>query len=135
VKIDLRKLYTLNNLQINNEITIPKEKYTNMGIIRMSEVNVIGKIMIDYDNNINVNLEASGTMIMPCAISLEEVEVPFKTHIEETIEENTLNDQIALDLFDILWENIVLEIPIRVIKKGIQRKDLQGKGWKLESEE
>lgn len=134
MKIDLRKLYALNELEINEEIEISKDNYTKLGIIRMSKVLVKGSVKTDYENNLVLNLEAKGNFIMPCAISLEEVEVPFDAVINETIEENMVNEQFYLDLFDILWENIVLEIPIRVVKEGIQRKPLHGEGWQLDTE-
>ena len=133
MKIDLRKLYSYGEEEINEELLIPEDLYQKVGIKHMDKVMVNGKITIDYDENIVLDLILNGKMIMPCAISLEDVEVPLNLHINETIEEKEEKNDFTLDLFDILWENIVLEIPIRVVKKGIQRNDLQGEGWKFET--
>ena len=65
-------------------------------------------------------------------MKMEEVEVPFATKIEEIIGENNINNNFYLDLSDILWENIVLEIPIKVVKEGVQLETSSGKGWSVE---
>lgn len=54
------------------------------------------------------------------------------TKIEEIIGENNINNNFYLDLSDILWENIVLEIPIKVVKEGVQLETSSGKGWSVE---
>ena len=43
-----------------------------------------------------------------------------------------INNNFYLDLSDILWENIVLEIPIKVVKEGVQLETSSGKGWSVE---
>lgn len=132
MKIDLRKLYSLASVDVDGTITFPEERFKSAGIIRLEDVNVHGKAIINYEDEIELNLDLSGKMYLPCAISLEEVEVPFATKIEEIIGENNINNNFYLDLSDILWENIVLEIPIKVVKKGVQLETSSGKGWSVE---
>lgn len=132
MKIDLRKLYSLASVDVDGTITFPEERLKSAGIIRLEDVNVHGKAIINYEDEIELNLDLSGKMYLPCAISLEEVEVPFVTKIEEIIGENNINNNFYLDLSDILWENIVLEIPIKVVKKGVQLETSSGKGWSVE---
>lgn len=132
MKIDLRKLYSLASVDVDGTITFPEEKLKSAGIIRLEDVNVHGKAIINYEDEIELNLDLSGKMYLPCAISLEEVEVPFATKIEEIIGENNINNNFYLDLSDILWENIVLEIPIKVVKEGVQLETSSGKGWSVE---
>lgn len=132
MKIDLRKLYSLASVDVDGTITFPEERLKSAGIIRLEDVNVHGKAIINYEDEIELNLDLSGKMYLPCAISLEEVEVPFATKIEEIIEENNINGNFYLDLSDILWENIVLEIPIKVVKEGVQLETSSGKGWSVE---
>ena len=132
MKIDLRKLYSLASVDVDGTITFPEERLKSAGIIRLEDVNVHGKAIINYEDEIELNLDLSGKMYLPCAISLEEVEVPFATKIEEIIEENNINGNFYLDLSDILWENIVLEIPIKVVKGGVQLETTSGKGWSVE---
>ena len=132
MQIDLRKLYSLASVDVDGTITFPEEKLKSAGIIRLEDVSVHGKAIINYEDEIELDLDLSGKMYLPCAISLEEVEVPFATKIEEIIGENNINNNFYLDLSDILWENIVLEIPIKVVKEGVQLETSSGKGWSVE---
>ena len=132
MKIDLRKLYSLASADVDGTITFPEEKLKSAGIIRLEDVSVHGKAIINYEDEIELDLDLSGKMYLPCAISLEEVEVPFATKIEEIIGENNINNNFYLDLSDILWENIVLEIPIKVVKEGVHLETSSGKGWSVE---
>ena len=132
MRIDLRKLYSLASVDVDGTITFPEERLKSASIIRLEDVNVHGKAIINYEDEIELNLDLSGKMYLPCAISLEEVEVPFATKIEEIIGENNINNNFYLDLSDILWENIVLEIPIKVVKEGVHLETSSGKGWSVE---
>ena len=132
MKIDLRKLYSLASVNVDGTITFPEERLKSAGIIRLEDVSVHGKAIINYEDDIELDLDLSGKMYLPCAISLEEVEVPFATKIEEIIGENNINNNFYLDLSDILWENIVLEIPIKVVKEGVHLETSSGKGWSVE---
>lgn len=132
MKIDLRKLYSLASVDVDGIITFPEERLKSAGIIRLEDVSVHGKAIINYEDEIELDLDLSGKMYLPCAISLEEVEVPFATKIEEIIGENNINNNFYLDLSDILWENIVLEIPIKVVKEGVHLETSSGKGWSVE---
>ena len=126
MKIDLRKLYALNKLSIDEEVIIPEEYYKNAGVRSLSKVKVNGDVTVNYEENIELHLNVSGEFIIPCAITLDDVIVPFNTFIEEEIDQNKLNDEFFLDLLDVLWENIVLEIPVRVVKEGVKSEDLHG---------
>ena len=135
MKIDLRKLYALNKLSIDEEVIIPEEYYKNAGVRSLSKVKVNGDVTVNYEENIELHLNVSGEFIIPCAITLDDVIVPFNTFIEEEIDQNKLNDEFFLDLLDVLWENIVLEIPVRVVKEGVKSEDLYGEGWELVTKE
>ena len=135
MKIDLRKLYALNKLSIDEEVVVPEEYYKNAGVRSLSKVKVNGDVTVNYEENIELHLNVSGEFIIPCAITLDDVIVPFNTLIEEEIDQNKLNDEFFLDLLDVLWENIVLEIPVRVVKEGVKSEDLHGEGWELVTKE
>ena len=135
MKIDLRKLYALNKLSIDEEVIIPEEYYKNAGVRSLSKVKVNGDVTVNYEENIELHLNISGEFIIPCAITLDDVIVPFNTFIEEEIDQNKLNDEFFLDLLDVLWENIVLEISVRVVKEGVKSEDLHGEGWELVTKE
>ena len=76
-------------------------------------------------------------MTLPCAVTLQDVEYKFDTNIEESIgkfEEIYKNNKNSLEISSILWENIVLEIPIRVVSHGAEPSNTSGDGWELISE-
>ena len=97
-------------------------------------MHVKGLVKVNYEDNIELDLDIDGEIVMPCAITLEDVLVPINTHIEEEILENTLKDDFYLDLLDILWENVILEVPIRVTKEGAKLESQKGVGWEIISE-
>ena len=135
MKIDLRKLYALNKLSIDEDFIIPEEYYKNAGVRSLSKVKVNGDVTVNYEENIELHLNVSGEFIIPCAITLDDVIVPFNTFIVEEIDQNKLKYEFFLDLLDVLWENIVLEIPVRVVKEGVKSEDLHGEGWELVTKE
>ena len=134
MKIDLRKLYALKQLNINADIDLSNCDYSKMNIKEIKSMNITGDARINYEDNIELELDIKGEIIMPCAITLEDVLVPINAHISEEILENTLGNDFFLDLFDILWENIVLEVPIRVTKPGAKLESQKGNGWEIVSE-
>lgn len=77
-------------------------------------------------------------MLLLDAVTLEEIDYPFEIHIEEIINENnesfeeySLNLANSLDIMSFLWQNIVLEVPIRVVKDENKNISLKGEGWEL----
>ena len=55
----------------------------------------------------------------------------------ENIEENSTNFQNSIDILPIIWENILMEIPMRVIsdEADISNIKVEGEGWKFVTEE
>ena len=134
MKLDLRKLYSLKKIDINEDIVFNNIDYKKMNITKINDIHATGCAKVNYEDNIELELDVSGSLVMPCAITLEDVIVPINVHISEEILENTLNNDFFLDLLDILWENIILEIPIRVVKEGAKLESQKGVGWEIISE-
>lgn len=131
MKIDLRKLYALRKEEIDSDIDLSKVNYQDLGINKINKMHVKGLLKVNYEDNIELDLDVYGEITMSCAVSLEDVLVNIDTHIEEEIEENTLNNDIFLDLLDKIWENIVLEVPVRVVKEGVKLESQKGNGWEI----
>ena len=134
MRLDLRKLYSLKRIDINEDIYFNNIDYQKMNITKINVMHATGYAKVNYEDNIELELNVSGSLVMPCAITLEDVIVPINVHISQEILENTLNNDFFLDLLDILWENIVLEIPIRVVKEGAKLESQKGVGWEIISE-
>ena len=75
-----------------------------------------------------MDLEVKGTMIIPCAITLKPTKIPYNIEINGTL--NELLDEIdekftnILDIFPIIWENILMEIPMRVVSPDLEDIEL-----------
>lgn len=142
MKIDLLPLIMNkeSSIEINENIEIPIEYYKNTDIRNIDKVKVFGNIKKIGDDVFNLSINAKGKMILPCALSLEDVDYPFEINIDENVgfdddfEKNYKIISNTLDILPILWENIVLEIPSRVVKDNAKIKT-EGDGWCLTSED
>lgn len=140
MKIDLTKMIYNNQYKIpvNGEIIIPEEELKNTEIRKISPVKVNGFIYNnedDYELDINI----SGVMTLGCARTLKDVDYPFSIDIEENIGDN--DDKIleikqnSLDIFPIVWQNILVDIPLRVLAPDAKEESLEGDGWRLITED
>lgn len=137
MKIDLYKLNNNNYVSLDDDVLIPVDYYKNMDIRDIKNVHVNGNIRINDLDEIEVDLSVTGEFVLPCAITLEDVTYKFNTNVEENL--GNFNDfydkrQNALDILSLLWENIVSEVPIRVVKEGVSLTNTHGDGWELVSE-
>ena len=130
--IDL-ELLDSNDYLIEEEFSFPKE-YTHPDIKGLDSIFIKGIISKDDYSTIHLDLTITGRMLLEDAISLEDVFYDFLAKIDEDLEENTKNNTKTIDIIDILWQNIILEIPLRYTEVK-DYKDFQGDGWKLISEE
>ena len=137
MKIDLNYLNRFGKMNIDSDFVIDEDYYKNTDIRKLENLHVSGEVSVDYDDYINLNVKITGRMILPCAITLNDVPYDFTSEIEENIgkfEEIYKNNKNSLEISPILWENIVLEIPIRVVSKDIKPSNTSGDGWELISE-
>lgn len=136
MNINLMELHSgiKTEILVDDTVVIDKEYYENSDIKNLKDISVKGRIYKDYDNIINYEFFVEGAMILEDSISLEEVDYPFSIEIEGILEENSKKLQNTLDLIEILWENIVLEVPLK-FSKVEDLSQYKGEGWKIISEE
>lgn len=136
MKTDVIKL--LNNsqdrIEIDETLSFDQSYIEYTDIQKLDKVNVTGNIAKNYENNIVLNLNVSGNMIILDALSNDEVNYPFNIEIIDQIVEIDENNQNTLDIMSLLWENIVLEVPSRYTTVT-DTENLKGDGWRLVSEE
>ena len=124
---------------IKNEIIIDEnvsfdEKIKETELLDIKNTKVSGKIYIDSLDEYIINLKINGTMILPCSRTLTPTEDKFTSEIDENLEEITENfkkNQKTIDILPIIWENILMEIPIRIINPKADEIKLKGDGWEL----
>ena len=137
MKIDLNYLNRFSKLTIEEDIIFDSEYFKNSEIRELKNIKVSGIVSIDYEDNLIMNLNINGIMVLPCAVTLKDVDYEFDTEFEENLgkfEEIYKKNKNTLEISDILWENIVLEIPIRVVSDEIEPSNTSGDGWELISE-
>ncbi len=133
--IDLSALYskTVDKIEVDTNISFSKEELENTKIKKLDNISIKGYIYIDTNDSLKADLDFAGVMVLEDDISLEDVEYPFSGKITEISEENSKSFENILDLKEILWENIVLEIPLKFTKVE-NLEEFNGDGWKLVSE-
>ena len=119
---------------IDKDIFFSKDDLKETEIIDLKNVKVKGKIYKDSLEEIIIQLQITGTMIVPCSRTLKPTEYKFESEIEENIEENeekTKKIKKTIDILPIIWENILMEIPIRIINPEAEEIEIKGEGWEL----
>lgn len=135
MQIDLNKL-NVSNILIDESLTIDAELYKNTSIKELKPVKVSGKIFYNVSDEIELDVDVNGTMILEDSITLDPIDYPYSFHINEIIsseneeiKEYYQNSKNTLDIMPILWQNIVLEVPISITKE--KDAHLSGEGWEL----
>jgi len=107
---------------------------TDESIKEIKDLHAKGSINLDIEGNIELNINLEGTLVLEDSISLEDIDYPLSTEIVEKLEKNDENLTNTIDLSEILWQNIVLEVPLR-FTKVTDLDEFKGEGWKLLSED
>ena len=121
-------------------LTFPSEVFDQYAQINdLKDIIVSGTGNLDLkDKRLYVDLNIKGTMILPCAMTLENVDYPFEINSTEVFAFDKLSaledvhevKKDIVDLTPVVFENIMLEVPMRVVKDDARIKS-EGKGWKI----
>ena len=126
----------INKLEIDESLEFSEEILKNTEIKRLENIKAKGELTRIENSTYHITLNITRNMVLLCARSLEEVDYKLNIFIdyyigeEETVEEKQVILQNSLDIFGIVWENIVLEVPLRVIKENADFLE-SGDGWSL----
>lgn len=140
MNIDLTKLIYggLYKIPISGEIMVSDDMLYGTDIRKISPIKVSGYIL-NNDEDYELNINVTGTMILPCARTLKDVEYPFNIDIDEIIGENDDNSleiiQNRLEIFPIIWQYILVDVPLRVLHPDAKEESLEGDGWRLITED
>lgn len=141
MEIDITELNNRikNKIEIDKSYSFSEDELQGTEIRKLDNLKIDGYITKDVLNNICIFLEASGTMILPCSVTLKDVLYPFSFKIEGNLEEIEKENEYFLkksentiDIFPIIWENILMEVPIRITNNDNVK--MEGEGWKLVTE-
>lgn len=133
MEIDITSLNYNSVLNIDGDIVIPSEYLENTDIIDLKNTNFKGELIPNGEYYTLTGI-INGSMIIKDSISTEEITYDFNSEIEEEIEENSKKSSNLLDITDILWQNIILEVPLKLTNVS-NFDEYHGDGWKLVSED
>ena len=116
-----------------------KDWIENTDIIRISNCHVEGEFEIYNNEEFVFYFDIDCTLTLPCAITLKEVDYRINVSVEETLstvknEDFHIIEGITVDLLPIIWSNIVLEKPMRVLSENAY-DDFSENNIELEADE
>lgn len=132
--IDLIPLFSLSvtSISLDGEYQIPV--VDGSGILELTKIELKNSEIKKVEDDFYIIVNASGKMKIKDSITLDDVWYPFEVKIDEKLDEFIENDKNILDINQFLWQNIVLEVPLRYTVVSDYSK-IRGDGWKLVSEE
>lgn len=144
MNIDLTKLVTnlCEEVLVDGKVDIPVDLISSSEIRELKDACFKGNVFKLYGGDYSIEGNLSGTMVLGDAITLEDVDYPFNIEISEEFDEfgkknenNLKIIQNTLDITEFLWQNILVEIPLKVVSEKNKDLKLEGDGWRLITEE
>ena len=134
--------------KLEDEVTIDMDYEFNDEIIKSTEImnpftiHLKGSIKRNSLDGFYLNVNVDGEMNLPCSVTLKPVPVKISIQVEgnldellEEMEENHKKIENSIDILPIIWENIVMEIPMKVTSPNVTSVKTEGEGWKFVTEE
>lgn len=136
MNIDLTKLNSgiVTTINIEDKVDFSSKVNETNEILDLIDVSVKVAITKNSTNEYVLNAIIKGNMIIEDAINLEELSYPFETTIIDEILEKIENNENSIDILEVLWQNIILEVPLKFTKVK-DLSEFHGNGWKLVSED
>ena len=144
MNIDLTKLVigTVDEIVIDEVLEFSHDKFINTSIRELKDTVVDGSIVKLYDDTYQISGRITGVMVLPDDVTLEDVDYSFESEFEEKFSEFGQTDEKSLeiiknrlDITEFLWQNILVEIPLKVTSEKNRNISLKGNGWRLVTEE
>ncbi|WP_226037924.1 YceD family protein [Aquibacillus saliphilus] len=150
MKIPVQKLKISGSepLDFEEDVDVSEVVEMNNDIRKIDPVHVKGNATMQ-GNEITFHFSIDGTMILPCARTLVDVNYPFQVDVIEVFSTSPYYNEEddseihpvsgeMLDLTPYIKENVLLEVPFRVFSddKEVQENALtEGEGWELQTDD
>lgn len=142
---ELNRLKKQRTFSFHEQIDVSDIRKQNPEIRRISEVDVNGVGEFSY-NQVTFTLHITATVVLPCAMTLEDVSYPLSIDTIEMFQFSTNEMEIGgeihpivgevLDLTPYIKENILLALPMRVVsERASETMRKSGEGWEVVTEE
>ena len=144
MNIDITRLISGIDREIDVDITysFDQEELKKHDILKLDDIKIQGIIKKDSLNNIVIDVFVKGNAVLPCSITLKPVDYPLNIEISGNLEEmfEEINEksekmQNSIDILPIIWENILMEIPMKVVSDEARNTTIEGDGWRLITDE
>lgn len=130
------------SISIDEEVKDISDNLEGTDIKKIKNLKVTGYIDRDVLDEEHIYLKIEGTLVLECAITLKDVEYPVSIEIDDNyqdlmaeIGENVKNITNSLDIWPIVWHNVLLVVPMRVVSPGAEAEVIKGDGWEFISAE
>lgn len=127
---------------IEEKVSFESDRAKGIDLLDLKNTIVKGKLFKNSMQDIELEIEIEGIMILPCAISLKPTDYEFKIELNKNIDvlaseidEIIKKTKNSIDILPIIWENILVEIPTRVINDDLSDVVSEGDGWKIITEQ
>jgi uncharacterized metal-binding protein YceD (DUF177 family) len=123
--------------RVDFKINPDMSDYKNDEIKEINNLEVEGFIIDNGTEDYRVNLHIMGDAILKSAINGSDVPFKLDIYYDDFINnfvEIYKNSTNTLDILPIIWENILLEIPIRAVNKNDSFENTSGEGWEIVEE-
>lgn len=139
MEFDLNKI-TEQGILIDTTISFDEEYLHVSEIKKLDNVHVSGRIYYSLTKEVIFAGNVNGNMTLVDGYSGDLIDYPFNIDLDEILADFSNEDekmgkkpQNSLDLKEVLWENIVLEVPI-VVSKDNKVKTKKGEFWEVRDE-
>lgn len=123
--------------RVDFDIKPDMSNYKNDEVIRLEGIHAKGYIKDNGTDDYEVNMHITGTAVLKSARNMSEVrenlDINYEDFIENLVEIYKISAN-SLDILPIIWENILLEIPIRAVNADDEFISTSGDGWEITSE-
>lgn len=133
VDVTLLKTNRSSSINLNSNVVIPEEYLKNSDILELKDLYLTGYLE-NISEKLNLKATLSGVMVLRDAISLDAINHEFTIELDEDIEDFYEKSTNILDITEILWQNIILEVPLKLTNVS-NFDEYHGDGWRLISED
>jgi len=132
MKIDLNELSYKDKIDIDEMFSYNEDELSTSSIQKLENVKAKGYIRLNAAEEYEINIDVNGSMELLDSITLEPISYDFSFNINDNLDDYLEKDKNLLDIKEFLWQNIVLEVPIRYTKSDAQ--NLKGENWEVINE-
>ena len=127
---------------IDESLEFSSEMFSGTLIRELKNIMFSGSIEKLCDDTYQLSGKITGVMVLPDDITLESVDYSFESVIEEKFSEFDNSGEKSLeivknrlDITEFLWQNILVEIPPKIVSEKNRNLTMRGNGWRLVTEE